>query len=392
MRNIRLFYVLESILALSGGIILPVYVLYFRHYEISLFQVALLAAVFEATIIVFEVPTGIFADRFGRKPSTAIGFALLAVSGLIFFAFRGFVGFLVAEIVFGIAETFISGALEALAVDSLNEDEKKSRLPRLFANRTIYKTSFLLVGMILGGLLAGYALYALFLPIIFAAVGGCLISFLLVEPKRVGRPAPKKTKHLSSLVRLVFRNRAVMTLFAVGLLSNFVYEPADQFWQVLFSEIRSIDPSYFGLITAGGLILVIISARFTQRLYDRLTLYLSGCFVLIALALYIAAEWSTYPAIAGIVVYFAMKELIRPAISTHLNRLFASENRATLLSGYNLTCSVGEVIAGVIAGLLAAKYGVVFVFYVAAAIALFTIGIFILLPNRTGLNPQMKSG
>jgi len=38
------------------------------------------------------------------------------VSALIFWKFRSLPGFLAAEIIFGIAETFISGALEALAV------------------------------------------------------------------------------------------------------------------------------------------------------------------------------------------------------------------------------------------------------------------------------------
>ena len=66
-RNISLFYVLESQAALFGGLILPVYVLYFRLYDISLLQVAILAAVFEATVLIFELPTGILADRHGRR-------------------------------------------------------------------------------------------------------------------------------------------------------------------------------------------------------------------------------------------------------------------------------------------------------------------------------------
>ncbi|UCD93597.1 MAG: MFS transporter [Candidatus Zixiibacteriota bacterium] len=388
-RNVRLFYVLEAILSLTGGIILPVYVVYFRNFDVSLFQVALLAAIFEATIIIFEVPTGIFADRFGRRLSTVAGFFLLTVAGAIFFAFRSFTGFVVAEIVFGISETFISGALEALAVDSLDKDEREKSLPRLFANRTMVKTSALLIGMIAGGYLAGRFLPSLFAPVIFIAAVGLAAALFLRESVREESGAEKAKEKARSVAGTVFRNGAVLALFAVGLFSNFVYEPADQFWQVLFSEIKGVPASYFGIFTAAGLILVIAVARFSERLYERLTLYLSICFALVGVALFVAASTAIYPALAGIVVYFALKELVRPAISTHLNRQFESARRATYLSAFNLTCSIGEVAAGITAGILAGKYGVVFIFYFAAVAALVMLIIYLSLSGLAAA--KMKS-
>jgi len=393
-RNIRFYYLLESILSLTGGIILPVYVVYFRFFEITLFQVAVLAAVFEATIIIFEVPTGAIADKYGRKLSTIIGFLLYALSGVIFFRFTNFAGFVIAEIIFGIAETFISGAMEALAVDSLDKSSRDKSLPRLFANRTIYKTSFLLIGMLSGGYLAGSYLTSLFVPFIVIVLIGFVLTLFLEENCRseypsdfrhdnmseaLGTPSLRAFRPTGTFIRLLKNKPIVMALFAVGLLANFAYEPADQYWQVLFSEIKNIDSSNFGIITAAGLILVVFTARFTEKLYNKLTLYLSGCFILMALSLYITAELTIYPAIAGFVVYFALKELVRPAISTHLNRAIASERRATYLSAYNMACSVGEVIAGITAGFLAAKYGVMFIFYFSAIAAMLVIVVYIML-------------
>jgi len=389
--NIRFYYALESILSLTGGIILPVYVVYFRHFDITLFQVAFLAALFEATIIIFEVPTGYMADKYGRKLSTNLGFFLYAVSGFVFFRFTSFLGFVVAEIIFGIAETFISGALEALAVDSMDTVRRDQNLSKLFADRTVFKTSFLLIGMLLGGFLAGSYLSSLFIPFVCIALVGFVMALFLKEVKggRSKSPQgynPKGFRHLKepkaqkafrpTLKQFLKTQPIVMALFAVGLFANFAYEPADQYWQVLFSEIKRIEPSYFGIITAAGLILVILTAKFSEKLYNRLTLYLTGCFILMALSLYMTAGLTIYPAIAGIVIYFALKELVRPAISTHLNRALSSERRATNLSAYNMTCSVGEVIAGIIAGLLAARFGVKFIFYFSAAAAVSVIVVY----------------
>ncbi len=362
------------------------YVCYFRLYNITLFQVALLAVVFEATIILFELPTGILADKYGRKLSTSIGFCLLAVSGIIFFSMKSFFGFLVAEIVFGLAETFISGALEALTVDSLAPEKRDLLLPRLFANRTVYKTVALLVGMIFAGVLGQFFLKILFLPVIFVALIGFVLTLFLIDSRNYGsnniNSEIKADK--PSLPKIIFSNRAILALFGVGLLANFAYEPADQFWQVLFSEDRQVPLFYFGLITGGGFIIVAAMAKFTEKLYKHLAQYIISGFLLTGLALYIVAEFGLYPAIAGIIIYFILKELIRPAISTHLNILFNSENRATYLSGFNLTCSIGEVAAGLTAGVLVAEFGLEFIFYFAAAAAILVPIVFLLIYSKAG--------
>lgn len=379
------------ILSLSGGIIFPVYVLYFREFQITLFQVAVLAAVFEATIIIFEIPTGLFADRYGRRLSTITGFILFSLAGIIFFEFRNFAGFLIAEGLFGLAETFISGAMEALAVDSIDKQERKGKLATLFANRTIIKTSALLIGMITGGLLAEWRLPALFLPLLGFSAIGAVLALLLVEPE----PEPIADKDKApgpSLWKFIWGNPVVAALFAVGLLANFIYEPIDQFWQVLFSEIREIDPAFFGLMTASGLGLVIIFTRWLKKLYHYLTAYLAACFIILSVALYLAALSDRYPAVVGIVVYFSIKEMVRPVISTHLNRHLESKNRATYLSAYNLTCSIGEVAASLLAGILAAQFGVVFLFYFGSMTATVLIGIYLVLKNGKNGHGQMDSG
>ena len=379
--NVRLFYILEALLSAAGGIILPVYVFYFRNYDITLFQVAVLAVAFEATIIVFELPTGVLADRFGRKASTLTGFALMAVSGLVFFHFKSFTGFLVAEVVFGLAETFISGALEALAVDSLPGDKKDSILAALYARRTAVKNGALLIGMIAGGWLAGVMLPLLFLPVTFLALGGFVVAFFLSEPGiKPGRLASDKKD--GSLLKTIFTSRAILALFVVGLLANVVYEPVDQFWQVLFAEIRGVDVSLFGFITAVGLIAVVILAGPVRRMYNRPAFGLLSGFLIMAGALYLSTRDGQYPAIAGIVVYFILKELIRPVLATQLNKRFDGSRRATYLSAFNLTCSVGEVAAGLLAGVLASWYGVITLFHFAAAGAVVVPLIYLLISKR----------
>ncbi|MFH2035056.1 MAG: MFS transporter [Candidatus Zixiibacteriota bacterium] len=364
-RNAALFYFLEGLLALAGGIILPLYIVYFRLWDITLFEIAVLAVVFEGTIILFELPTGIFADKFGRKYSVVIGYVLFTLSGVIFFYFRSFIGFLIAEILFGIAETFVSGALEALVVDSINDKKKEAGL---FANRSMARTSGMLIGMVSVGFWAGEYIEYLFVPVVLIGIVMVMAGLFLVEYKsdeaNEGEVKPKR-----STGEIIFGNRIVLALFAVGLMANFVYEGPDQYWQVLFEEIKKFDPAIFGYLTAGGLLIVTLTVRFTKKYYQNLTLYLWTIFVITGAALFGAVYISSIPAVIGIIVYFAAKEFIRPAISTHLNNNLESKSRATGLSAYNLTCSIGEVTAGLTAGVIASELGIAVVFYISVAIA-----------------------
>ncbi len=236
--------------------------------------------------------------------------------------------------------------------------------------------------MITGGFLAGAYLSGLFIPVIGLTLSGIVLTLFLSDTTRGVEPSSLSGKVKFPSVKSLLRGRLLTALFAVGLFSNLTYEPADQFWQVLFSEIRGVPASYFGLLTAAGLILVVLTAKLTQKLYYRLGWYLTGCFILISAALLVSVQASIYPAIAGIVVYFALKELVRPAISANLNRIIESRNRATYLSGYNMVCSVGEVLAGVTAGVLASQYGVPFIIILSACAAIAVIGIYFILGFR----------
>ncbi len=382
-RNLNLFYLLEGLSALALGSIIPVYVLYFREFEVTLFQVAVLAAVFEATILICEVPTGKFADRYGRKLSTSIGYFLFVVSGLIFISFKGFWGFLIAEIVFGLAEAFISGALEALTVDSFEAPQKDSNLAAVFANRAVVKNIGLLIGMLGGGYLGGIALSSLFIPLTGIMLIGFFASLFLVEPKREDEASSAITlpPH-PGILRVIFGNRTVAALFMVGLLANLAFEPADQYWQVLFGEVRHLDPEWFGYLTGAGLILSAIISKATGRWFKYPGIYLSFAIIIFGIGLYAAANFSAGWAITGIIVFFVVKTVIQPVVSTNLNLQYTSMNRAAFLSSYNLTCSVGEVAAGLGAGVLISRIGAAGLFEYAAFFALLIPLAFILIYQK----------
>lgn len=368
-RNIRIFLTTEGILSACRGFIFPIYVLYFRAFDVSLFGVALLAAVFEATILIAEIPTGMFADRFGRKRSVVIGFGFFALSGAVFTLFPYLNGFILGEIFFGLAEAFISGAGEALAVDSIPPAERDDRLPRLFTLRSRIRIGLTTLFMLLAGAVFSLDARLTFHPVFFGGVAGMFVaSFFVAEHPSAAVTRPDIFDPIRLLFRRLNATAVLRVIFVTSLVANFSFEGADQYWQVLAGEYDGFPVVYFGIITAAGAFLAFL-------LVGPMVNRFSGTLGLPALILLAAgAAVSTMPNVPAmvlpvlLVIYFVGRELITPLFSITINRAIDSEGRATFLSAYNLTCSVGEVAAGLIVGTIAAALGVPVVFVLCGAV------------------------
>ena len=102
-------------------LILPTIVLFFQANGLSLTEVFVLQSFFSVSIVILEVPTGYFADVFGRKLSLVAGNGLAFLGLLVYCFAHEFWGFLAAELVLGLGASFTSGSDSALLYDSLLE-------------------------------------------------------------------------------------------------------------------------------------------------------------------------------------------------------------------------------------------------------------------------------
>lgn len=94
----------------SMSFILPIRVSYMMIYMVSDSQISLLKMVFSILVFILEIPTGVFADKFGRKLSVSLGTLLFALHALTFILIPNFYGFLLTQLLLGMADAFISGS------------------------------------------------------------------------------------------------------------------------------------------------------------------------------------------------------------------------------------------------------------------------------------------
>jgi len=94
-------------------------ILIFRDNGLTFLQIGLLYSIRDLTNYLTEIPTGFFADAFGRRKSMVLAFTAYIISFFIFYAFSDFNLLAAAMVLFGLGESFRSGTHKALILEYL---------------------------------------------------------------------------------------------------------------------------------------------------------------------------------------------------------------------------------------------------------------------------------
>ncbi len=96
----------------------PFLLLYFREH-FSFFRIGVLYALREASTNLLEVPTGVLADRIGRRRTMVLSMVSYLLSFFVFFFTRNFWAYAAAMVLFGAGEALRSGTHKALILSYL---------------------------------------------------------------------------------------------------------------------------------------------------------------------------------------------------------------------------------------------------------------------------------
>ena len=170
-RNIpkNYLYVLLSNTSLSEAI----WMLYLAWRGLTLFQIGLVESVFHVTSLLMEVPTGIVADRFGRRTSRLLSRIMAMIGTLLMIASRSFWGFALAFVFVALGYNLESGAGDALVYDSLVQVGRQDRFMRVKGRMEIAYQAAAIVSLVASGIVATFD----YLLAYYVALGIHALSF-----------------------------------------------------------------------------------------------------------------------------------------------------------------------------------------------------------------------
>tara|TARA_R110001599_G_scaffold145321_2_gene327720 strand:+ start:11495 stop:12709 length:1215 start_codon:yes stop_codon:yes gene_type:complete len=281
--NIRTIYLMGFFS--SFLVVLPVFVPLLQGHGLSMSQVLQTQALFALTIALFEVPSGYFADLYGRRLAILIGAGLNAVGFMSLLWADSFLDFVVYEVILGVGFSLISGTDLALLYDTEVYLQSRALPGGAGAGKSVSRLISVEAGAsglagVAASLLLLWSMDGVILMQVVAAVVPLALAVLLVEVPRV-QSAANHRDNMRQIVELLLFSKPVVfwTAFAIsvfGLLAIYVFWIYQKYW-----ELQGVPLEAFGYIWAGFALAVSVSARFTAGLEKRLGT--RGLLILIAI-------------------------------------------------------------------------------------------------------------
>jgi DHA3 family tetracycline resistance protein-like MFS transporter len=124
VRPFTVYLILEASSSLLFSLIFTVNMLYqVMVVGLNPLQLVLVGTILEATVFLFEIPTGVLADVKSRRLSVIVGYVLMGVGFLLEGLLPFFASVAVAQVVWGFGYTFTSGAQQAWIADEVGEQQ-----------------------------------------------------------------------------------------------------------------------------------------------------------------------------------------------------------------------------------------------------------------------------
>jgi hypothetical protein len=281
--NIRTIYLMGFFS--SFLVVLPVFVPLLQGHGLSMSQVLQTQALFALTIALFEVPSGYFADLYGRRLAILIGAALNAVGFLSLLWADSFLDFVVYEIILGVGFSLISGTDLALLYDTQVYLQSKGLPGGAGAGKSVSRLISVEaaasgIAGVAASLLLLWSMDGVILMQGFAGVLPLVLAVFLVEVPKTQNEANHRD-NMRQIVELLLFGKPVVfwTAFAIsvfGLLAIYVFWIYQKYW-----ELQGVPLEAFGYIWAGFALAVSVSARFASGLEKHLGT--RGLLILIAI-------------------------------------------------------------------------------------------------------------
>jgi MFS family permease len=304
-----------------------------------------------------EVPTGVFADRFGQKLALTLGYGMEAIGITLLALFPSTIMVVAYFFVSGIAYSFLSGSEEGLLYEYVRN------IPSVNYQKTYSAAlSNELIGFMSATAIGGFV-YATwgttsFQPLLLMSAASFFAATVLTRCLTNHKPAATTIREnikafpiLREAFMLIRDNKTVLALTLVSILTI----PGEYIIQSLYQPYFSahgVPAAWLGLVLTFGALANTLATRFAYTLETFLTL--EKILVLLnapmgILFLLLGIFHNAIFLIGAYIILGGLFNLQMPIISDYMNTRASSHIRTTVLSGiaFAKRCA-GIVIAGVL--------------------------------------------
>lgn len=201
---------------------------------------------------VADVPTGVIADKYGRKPCGLVGATLLMIAPLVVLFGHTFAAYMVAAFFYGMGRAFLSGTLESLVYDHVSIEKDVYR--RINGLEITYGQAGILVSAALGGFFFSINHSIPFIAEAVASLICILIIVAMQEQRKDGhaKPSSSHIQHLTQSARYLFATQYLRIVVLMGVVFSVMLGMCIQFVNEAAMISHGLDGTMRGLIVSGA--------------------------------------------------------------------------------------------------------------------------------------------
>ena len=381
----------------STGILTPVLTLVLCSHGASLSTVPVFLGIFAVTVMVLEVPSGVFADLKGRKNTFLMSHIFIWLSFFTIFMGNSPLFLAVGNVFLGMGRAFGSGSMEALEIDQYIEKNGKTHLPEINSLLAKLDNFGLAAGALLGGYL-GYVDSDYSLNLISLLLAEAVLIFMAVFFVKEERTERKKTEQnlltgFSGMLKSIKASRILCAVCGMAAVLGFLLAAVETYWQPSIKLYLPENLTWLlGIVncsaylggslgnTAGMKILSktgnTLSAK--KRLYAAFRILL--CLVPVFMAF--CRAWYMFAIVYALVYMVSgMAGLVE---NTLLHEAADSSFRASMMSLYSLLVRGGSIGTSLLCGILlqSGNLNLVWIFVPLAALGATALMILFVIPRK----------
>lgn len=354
----KLQQIMITMNSFSMGIMIPVLNLILLERGATIKTLPLLLAIYSATVLLLELPSGICADLFGRKTVYLLSCILHSISFSLLLLANNMIWLITAMIFYGLGRAFSSGSLDASFIDDAIVRKGVDCLAKVTSKMAMLESIGLAVGGIVGGILSeitGTFFFNLVLRVLFSL---SLLLLCLIFVKEESSMHNNKVRtplftHIRQSKQVVFSTPRLGLIFLGVLFTGFWLSSIETYWQPAFMQFSNGDSVTWmlGFILSLGFLSVIFGNIIAQKLLDRFSNHWLGIYNIGRLTLAVSISIFAFQKGFGFVIWYLITYLLlgisNVAESTLINKMTPNHMRASILSFNSLLIQIGGFCASI---------------------------------------------
>lgn len=331
-RAVRVYLAFYTLHMFAVSLVFAIATPFMQSIRLDTSDIALVYLTYWFVTMALDVPSGIFADRYGRLLATRIGIVIGAVGMAAHTYTNTLIELLLCEIVLAIGQSFVNGAMRAWLKSALNEHgAEPSVFSRAVMREAVYRNAATLIGGTTGGGIATYfqSLRAPWLASgLCFGLGGMVVYGLVREKEHLPKTASKTDtdeapSFMGAALKMLRDSYALRWIAVAYFVYNAAFTALNTFWAPYFrARISNDSNTWMWAVMNVPLLVAAIWMNWGGVEQRRQTSVMSGGLFVACLSMLILPWMPTTPFMIGAMV---LNELAR-GIFVPLQEVYVQRN------------------------------------------------------------------